>query len=95
MGKLPRTSKLISGEFLRYQEQVRTNLRQVRHTRGWTQARLASELGVSQAAVHYVEAERGETLVPLAFLFAAAKALGVGVDALLRPAPRHGRRRTA
>lgn len=66
-----------------------------RESLGFSQTRLAKRSRVTQAAISRIE--RGETADPGVFVVAAlAKALGIGIDALLQRAPMPAsRRRTA
>jgi putative transcriptional regulator len=50
--------------------QVRNRLRVLRAERGWTQADLASRLGVSRQTVNAVETEKYEPSLSLAFKIA-------------------------
>ena len=49
---------------------MRNHLRALRAERGWTQARLAEELGVSRQTVNALEAGRYDPSLPLAFAIA-------------------------
>lgn len=49
---------------------VRNHLKALRAERGWTQARLAEELGVSRQTVNALEAGRYDPSLPLAFTIA-------------------------
>ncbi len=49
---------------------MKNRLRVLRADRGWTQAELAEQLGVSRQTVNAIETERYDPSLPLAFKFA-------------------------
>jgi putative transcriptional regulator len=49
---------------------MRNQLRELRAARGWSQADLATELGVSRQTVNAIETERYDPSLPLAFKIA-------------------------
>jgi len=64
---------------------VAANLRRMRLAKGLSQERLAESAGLSRPA--YRNLEKGVSTPRTATLMAVARALGVGVEQLLRPAP--------
>jgi putative transcriptional regulator len=50
---------------------VRNRLRVLRAERGWSQAELATRLGVSRQTVNAIETEKYDPSLPLAFRIAA------------------------
>lgn len=63
---------------------IATNLTRLRLSRGWSQARLASEAGLPRQTLQRIE--RGKRLDPqISTVLALARALGVSVADLTRP----------
>ena len=62
---------------------VRIRIRRMRRVRKLTQAQLGRNVGLSQAAISYIET--GKRSVRLAQLCMLAEALGVGLEWLVRP----------
>ena len=60
-------------------------MRLLRAERGWSQAELAEQLGVSRQTVNSIETERYEPSLTLAFK--VAKVFGQRVDEVFDPAP--------
>ena len=56
---------------------MRNRVRELRTERGWTQAELAAELGVSRQTVIAIEKERFDPSLPLAFEIARTFELSV------------------
>jgi len=56
---------------------MKNKLRQLRATRGWSQAELGTALGVSRQTVNAIEAERYDPSLPLAFKIARVFALRI------------------
>ncbi len=69
-------------------ETLENNVRQFREERGWTQAQLAEEMGVSRKTVNTVENGIFSPSVIVALKFAAA--LGQPVDRLFELVPGAG-----
>ena len=65
---------------LRPAESLKNRLRALRAERGWTQAELATRLGVSRQTVNSVEKERYEPSLSLAFKL--ARLLGLSIEEL-------------
>lgn len=63
-------------------------LAQLRARHGWTQAELASRLGVSRQSVNAIETERYEPSLPLAF--AIAGLFDLPIEAIFFPEGRRG-----
>lgn len=49
---------------------MKNRLRELRAVRGWSQAELAEQLGVSRQTVNAIETERYDPSLPLAFAIA-------------------------
>lgn len=62
---------------------VRNDLKVLRAQRGWTQARLAEELGVSRQTVNALEAGRYDPSLPLAFTI--ARVFGLTIEEIFFP----------
>ena len=62
---------------------MRNNLRELRAHRGWTQADLARELGVSRQTVNSIETGKYDPSLPLAFRIAAS--VGQPIEAIFAP----------
>jgi len=56
---------------------VKSRLKELRATRGWTQEQLGTTVGVSRYAINALETERHDPSLDLAFRIAAAFGLGV------------------
>jgi putative transcriptional regulator len=72
------------GHFLDYRHGVgalevsmKNRLRELRNTRGWSQADLANELKVSRQTVNAIETEKYDPSLPLAFRVARLFALRI------------------
>ena len=62
---------------------MRNTLRELRAERGWTQADLAGELGVSRQTVNAIETGKYDPSLPLAFRIAAL--FGKPIEAIFLP----------
>ncbi len=62
---------------------MRNTLRELRAERGWTQADLAGELGVSRQTVNAIETGKYDPSLPLAFRIAAL--FGEPIEAIFLP----------
>jgi putative transcriptional regulator len=62
---------------------MNNRLRVLRAERGWSQADLASRLGVSRQTVNAIEADRYDPSLPLAFQIAAT--FGMTIEAIFDP----------
>ena len=62
---------------------MRNNLRELRADRGWTQADLSRELGVSRQTVSSIETGKYDPSLPLAFRIAAS--FGQAIEAIFSP----------
>ena len=56
---------------------MKSRLKELRATRGWTQEQLGTTVGVSRYAINALETERHDPSLDLAFRIAAAFGLGV------------------
>lgn len=65
---------------------MKNRLPALRAERGWSQAELASRLGVSRQTVNAVETGRYDPSLPLAF--AIARLFGESIEAIFKPEPR-------
>lgn len=72
---------------------LRLRLRELREAKGWSQARLANELGTRQARISDLETGRVQR-IDLPLLDRLARVLGVDVAELLQQSPsrKEGRR---
>ncbi|MDY6903440.1 MAG: XRE family transcriptional regulator [Thermodesulfobacteriota bacterium] len=61
------------------------NIRQLRHQRGWTIARLAAEIGMSEVPLGRIE--RGENMPSTAVVHRVARIMGVSLDTLFAEDP--------
>ncbi len=64
---------------------MKNRLRVLRAERSWTQADLASQVGVSRQTIHAIEAGKYDPSLPLAFSLAAA--FGCAIEELFQPDP--------
>ncbi len=71
-------------------QRIGRNLRAARHAAGLSQTALAQELGVTFQQVQ--KYENGVNRISAATLFAAARALGLGVDAFFAGLPQGAKR---
>ena len=62
---------------------MNNRLRVLRAERGWTQARLASELDVSRQTVNAIETGKFDPSLPLAFRI--ARVFGLAIEDVFRP----------
>ena len=62
---------------------MRNTLRELRAERGWTQADLSEELGVSRQTVNAIETGKYDPSLPLAFRIAAL--FGRPIEAIFHP----------
>ena len=62
---------------------MKNTLRELRAERGWTQADLSEELGVSRQTVNAIETGKYDPSLPLAFRIAAL--FGRPIEAIFRP----------
>jgi putative transcriptional regulator len=62
---------------------VKNRLRVLRAERGWSQADLASRLGVSRQTVNAIETEKYDPSLPLAFRISTV--FGLPIEEIFRP----------
>lgn len=62
---------------------MRNRLRVLRAERGWSQAELATRLGVSRQTVNAIETERYDPSLPLAF--GIARVFGLAIEQIFSP----------
>ena len=62
---------------------MRNRLRVLRAERGWSQAELASRLGVSRQTVNAIETEKYDPSLPLAFRI--ARTFGLAIEEIFQP----------
>ena len=65
---------------------MKNTLRTLRAERGWSQAELANQLGVSRQTVNAIEKERYDPSLPLAFEI--ARVFELRIEEVFEPAPR-------
>ena len=63
--------------------QVKSRMRELRKAQGWSQAQLATELGVSRQTVNAIETGKYDPSLPLAF--AIAKGFKLSIEEIFEP----------
>lgn len=64
---------------------MKNHIQDLRRQRGWSQADLASQLGVSRQTVNALERGRYDPSLPLAFTI--ARVLGESIEDIFQPDP--------
>ena len=64
---------------------MRNTVRELRGERGWTQAELAEQLGVSRQTVNAIETGKYDPSLPIAFRI--AQVFGEPIEAIFSPDP--------